>query len=64
MKLASMGDDLYMAIRPMPAMRATMGDRRFRQEYLCEFVRTESQPFDRDLPEGAMSYEFEPTRIQ
>jgi hypothetical protein len=44
--------------------RATMGDRRFRQEYLCEFVQTESGVFDRDLVEGAMSYEFEPLRIE
>jgi len=44
--------------------RATMGDRRFRQEYLCEFVETESGAFDRDLVEGAMSYEFEPLRIE
>ena len=43
--------------------RATMGDRPFRQEYLCEFVQTESGAFDRDLVEGAMSYEFEPLRI-
>ena len=44
--------------------RATMGDRRFRQEYLCEFVETESGAFDRDLVEGAMSWEFEPLRIE
>ena len=43
--------------------RATMGDRRFRQEYLCEFVETVSGVFDRDLVEGAMSYDFEPMRI-
>jgi hypothetical protein len=44
--------------------RATMGDRRFRQEYLCEFVETEGGAFDRDLVEGAMSYDFEALRIQ
>lgn len=41
-----------------------MGDRRFRHEYLCEFVETEGGAFDRDLVEGAMSYDFEPLRIQ
>lgn len=40
-----------------------MGDPRFRQEYLCEFVETVSGVFDRDLVEGAMSYDFAPLRI-
>jgi hypothetical protein len=43
--------------------RATMGERRFRREYLCEFTETEGGAFDRDLVEGAVSYEFEPLRI-
>jgi hypothetical protein len=43
---------------------ATMGDRRFQQEYLCEFVQTESSLFDRDLVEAAISYDFEPLRIE
>jgi len=47
----------------LEAERATMGDRRFRQEYLCEFVETVSGVFDRDLVEGAMSCDFEPLRI-
>ena len=44
--------------------RAPMGDRRFRQEYLCEFMETDSGASDLDLVERAMSYEFEPLRIQ
>jgi hypothetical protein len=40
--------------------RQTMGERRFRQEYLCEFTEAEDGVFDRDLVEGAMSDEFEP----
>jgi len=43
--------------------RVAMGDRHFRQEYLCEFVETNSGVFDRDLVELAMSSEFEPLRI-
>ena len=43
--------------------RVAMGDRHFRQEYLCEFVETSSGVFDRDLVERAVSYEFEPLRI-
>jgi phage FluMu gp28-like protein len=44
--------------------RATMGDRWFRQEYLCEFTDTVSGVFDRDLVEQAMSHEFEPLTIE
>ena len=40
-----------------------MGDRYFRQEYLCEFVQTESGVFDADLVQRAVSYEFEPLAI-
>jgi terminase large subunit-like protein len=37
-----------------------MGERWFRQEYLCEFVDTVSGVFDRGLVEGAFSGEIEP----
>jgi hypothetical protein len=43
--------------------RATMGERWFRQEYLCEFTETASGVFDPDLVERAISHEFEPLRI-
>jgi len=43
--------------------RATMGERRFQQEYLCEFTDTVSGVFDRDVVERAISYEFQPLRI-
>jgi hypothetical protein len=43
--------------------RVTMGDRYFRQEYLCEFVQTESGVFDADLVQRAVSYDFEPLAI-
>jgi hypothetical protein len=43
--------------------RATMGDRWFRQEYLCEFTDSVSGVFDRDLVEQAISDEFEPLRF-
>ncbi len=43
--------------------RAAMGERRFRQEYLCEFVETESGAFDRELVERAIRSDFEPLRI-
>ena len=35
--------------------RRTMGERWFRQEYLCEFEDTASQVFGRDLVEGAFT---------
>ena len=40
--------------------RAVMGERYFRQEYLCEFVDSVSGVFDRDLVEKAMTDEFKP----
>lgn len=44
--------------------RATIGDRWFRQEYLCEFVQTEDGVFDAELVERAVSYEFAPLAIR
>jgi len=43
--------------------RRTMGERWFRQEYLCEFTDAVSAVFDRDLVEQAISYEFEALRF-
>jgi hypothetical protein len=43
--------------------RATMGERWFRQEYLCEFVQTEDGVFDRELVETAVSFDFAPLVI-
>ncbi len=43
--------------------RRTMGERWFRQEYLCEFVDVESGVFDRELVERAVSKEIEPLEI-
>jgi hypothetical protein len=43
--------------------RKTMGERWFRQEYLCEFTDAVSAVFDRDLVEKAISYDFEPLRF-
>jgi hypothetical protein len=40
--------------------RATMGDRWFRQEYLCEFVDTDDCVFPQDLILGALSEDVEP----
>ena len=40
--------------------RATMGDRWFRQEYLCEFEDSVSGVFDRELVEQAITYDVEP----
>lgn len=39
-------------IRPefLEEERATMGERWFRQEYLCEFTDVENSLFDRDTP--------------
>jgi hypothetical protein len=39
--------------------RRTMGARRFQQEYMCEFVDTESRIFERDLVERAITREVE-----
>ena len=43
--------------------RKTMGERWFRQEYLCEFVDSVSGVFDRNLVERAITDEIEPLRI-
>jgi hypothetical protein len=40
--------------------RDAMGDRWFRQEYLCEFVDSDSGIFGRDVVEGAITCEVEP----
>jgi len=36
-----------------------MGERWFQQEYMCEFVATESEGFERDLVERAITREVE-----
>jgi len=43
--------------------RATLGERWFRQEYLCEFVDSVSGVFERNLVEEAITGDFEPLRI-
>ena len=43
--------------------RAAMGERCFRQEYLCEFEDTVSGVFARDLVEQAITDEVEPLLI-
>ena len=43
--------------------RLEMGERWFRQEYLCEFEDAVSSVFDRDLVERAFTDEFEPLVI-
>lgn len=43
--------------------RATMGERWFRQEYLCEFEEAVSGVFGRELVEGAVSAKFEPLEL-
>ena len=43
--------------------RATMGERWFRQEYLCEFEDTVSGVFARELVEGAITDEITPLVI-
>jgi len=43
--------------------RATMGERWFRQEYLCEFEEAVSGVFARDLVDGAVSEEIEALEI-
>ncbi len=40
--------------------RATMGDRWFRQEYLCEFVDEVSGVFERDVVDDAITDEIQP----
>ena len=43
--------------------RRAMGERWFRQEYLCEFVDSVRGVFDRDLVEGAMASDVTPLAI-
>jgi hypothetical protein len=43
--------------------KASMGEKWFRQEYLCEFVDTVEGVFDRDLVDAAVSAEFEPLML-
>lgn len=43
--------------------RETMGERWFRQEYLCEFVETEDGVFDPEMLREAVSNEFEPLEL-
>jgi hypothetical protein len=43
--------------------RETMGERWFRQEYLCEFADAVSGVFERNLVEEAITGDFEPLRI-
>ena len=43
--------------------RATMGERWFRQEYLCEFEDSVSGVFSRDLVESAITDEIRPMVI-
>jgi hypothetical protein len=40
--------------------KRTMGERWFRQEYMCEFVDSVSGVFDRELVESAITYEVAP----
>jgi hypothetical protein len=43
--------------------RATMGERWFRQEYLCEFTETASGVFDPDVVDRAIRWDIKPLRI-
>ncbi len=43
--------------------RRTMGERWFRQEYLCEFTDADDQLFDMDLVRAALTWEIEPLEI-
>lgn len=43
--------------------RRTMGERWFRQEYLCEFTDAVDQVFPMDVVQGALSGQFEPLAI-
>jgi len=40
-----------------------MGDRWFRQEYLCDFQDSVSGVFERDLVDRAISYDVEPLEL-
>ncbi len=44
--------------------RRTMGERWFRQEYLCEFVDAVSGVFDRDVVEKAITQDVEPLKLK
>jgi len=52
-------------IRPsfLTEERRVMGERSFRQEYLCEFEDSVSSVFGKDLVEGALTDEVEPLLI-
>ena len=52
-------------IRPefLEEERATMGERWFRQEYLCEFQDAVSGVFERELVERAITYDVDPLEI-
>lgn len=43
--------------------RRVMGERWFRQEYLCEFMDCSATVFGRDLVEGAFSDDIEPLKV-
>jgi hypothetical protein len=43
--------------------RATMGERRFRQEYLCEFGDSVTAIFQRDLLDSAITHEVQPLHL-
>jgi phage FluMu gp28-like protein len=53
-------------IRPsfLEEERREMGERGFRQEYMCEFEDSASSVFGHDLVEGALTDEVEPLRIE
>lgn len=44
--------------------RGRMGERWFRQEYLCEFLEVDSGLFSRDLVMGAVRADVEPLRVR
>jgi len=44
--------------------RQALGERRFRQEYLCEFTEAEDGVFDMDVVQRAASSEFGPLKMQ
>ena len=48
---------------PAAGERAEMGDRWFRQEYMCEFVDVAGGVFDGETIERAMSDDIEPLRL-
>ena len=52
-----------IARRFLEEERATMGDRWFQQEYLCEFEDSTSGVFGRDQVEQAITDEVEPLRL-